>query len=121
MSILWIGTLGELEMYENYEKSPLEKVETDDKIRNFKNQIKDLQIEIEYLKERIIKIEKKLEDEVIATPDLSDEVIEKIIKDYLEKHQEKKVYPSDIAFAFNLDAKKVFDICCRLEKENKLG
>jgi len=108
-------------MYENSEKSSVEKTETEDKISNSKNQIKDILIEIEYLKERIMKIEKKLEDEVIEVQDLSDEVIEKIIMDFLEKHQEKKVYPSDIAFAFNLDAKKVFELCCRLEKENKLG
>ena len=52
--------------------------------------------------------------------ELPDKVIEVIILDYLGRNRGKTVYPSDIAFAYNLDAKKVFDICQKLKEEGKI-
>lgn len=62
------------------------------------------------------KIESLFED-VIQIQDLSDDTIEKIIIEYLERHKGEIVYPSDIAFAFNLDAKKVFKISQKMKRE----
>lgn len=61
-----------------------------------------------------------LEEATIEIQDLSEETIEKIIFDYIDKNKGKKIYPSDIAFAFNLDVEKVFNICEKLKKEGKL-
>jgi hypothetical protein len=67
--------------------------------------------------EKMIEFE---EEKMIEIQELPDDVIEKIIYDYLNKNKNKEVYPSDIAFAFNLDARKVFDLCQKLKKEGKL-
>ena len=56
----------------------------------------------------------------IKIQDLPDNIIEEKIFYYLKTHKDKEVYPSDIAWACNLDARKVFDICQRLKKEDKL-
>lgn len=60
------------------------------------------------------------EEDMIEIQDLDDDVIENVIFNYLKEKKKKEVYPSDIAIAFNLDAKKVFEICQRLKKEGKL-
>lgn len=62
----------------------------------------------------------KEEGELIEIQDLSEETIEKLIFDYLKEKKKKTVYPSDIAIAFNLDTKKVFDICQSLKEEGRL-
>ncbi len=60
------------------------------------------------------------EEDLIELQDLSEDTIEKIIHDYIEKNLGKEIYPSDIAIAFNLDGKIVFDISERMKKEGKL-
>ena len=59
-------------------------------------------------------------EQPIEIQDLRKETIKIIILDYLGRHKGKETYPSDIAFAFNLDAKNVFDICMELRKEGKI-
>lgn len=49
--------------------------------------------------------------------DLSEKIIKEIILDYLEKNPNKEIFPSDIAFAFNLDSYKVFKISEKMKKE----
>lgn len=59
-------------------------------------------------------------EDIIEIQKLPIDVIKKIIFSYLKNHRKKEVYPSDIAWAFNLDAWEVFVICKRLIKEGKL-
>ena len=44
---------------------------------------------------------------------------ELIIK-FLKDNKNRTIYPSDIAFEYNLDAKKVFEICQKLKREGKI-
>jgi hypothetical protein len=60
------------------------------------------------------------EVEVQEIQDLPDEVIEEIIINYLKDNPDKEVFPSDVAFAFNLDAYKVFEISERMKEEGKI-
>ena len=61
-----------------------------------------------------------LDDDEIEIQKLSDETIEAIIIDYLKRHEKEEVYPSDIAFAFNLDADQVRRVCLKLVQEGRL-
>lgn len=74
----------------------------------------------EYINKQLVnhKIDSKLK--VIEIQELSDKKIENIIIKYLKKNKGKEIYPSDIAIEYNLDAKRVFDICQNLKKEGKL-
>ena len=51
---------------------------------------------------------------------MSDKKIGKLILNYLKEHKGEELYPSDIAFEYNLDTKKVFEICQELKKEGKI-
>ncbi|TXT61728.1 MAG: hypothetical protein BAJALOKI1v1_1100017 [Promethearchaeota archaeon] len=86
---------------------------------NFKYEVLEKLNNIETLLERIVKSNDK-NIEIQEIQDLSEETIERIILDYLKRNKDKEIYPSDIAFAFNLEAKKVFEISQRLKKEGKL-
>ncbi len=57
---------------------------------------------------------------IVKIKNLRDEEIESIIINYLKNNRDKVVYPSDIAFRFKLDARKVFEICQKLKKEGKI-
>jgi len=48
------------------------------------------------------------------------EDLEKFILMYLDEHQNETIYPSDIAFEHNLDARQVFETCIKLKKEGKI-
>ena len=65
--------------------------------------------------------QKEVEDDfVVEIQDLPEKIIENIIIHYLESHKDQEIFPSDIAFAHNLDAKKVFNVSKRLKKEGKI-
>ncbi len=57
---------------------------------------------------------------IIDILDLPDKAIEEVITEFLNTHQNKEVFPSDIAFEYHLDAKKVYDICEKLKSEGKI-
>ena len=59
-------------------------------------------------------------EECIEIRDVSSDEMERTIIDYLEGHRDEETYPSDIAFAFHLDAIKVLDTCQRLAKEGRI-
>lgn len=94
-----------------------------------------LKSEVELLKNENNELKQKFEDlisgeliipqidiksKVIEIQELPDHKIEKIIIKYLKKNKNKINYSSDIAFTYNLDAKKVFEICQKLKKEGQL-
>lgn len=58
--------------------------------------------------------------DIIDIIDLPYKAIEEIIIDFLKTHQNEEVFPSDIAFEYHLDAKKVYDICEKLKSEGKI-
>ena len=60
------------------------------------------------------------EAEVQEIQDLPDEIVEEIIIEYLKNNPDKTVFPSDVAFAFNLDAFKIFEISERMREEGKI-
>ena len=118
-------------------------VKTSDDLLNEKTTIisdllKNMEIlksEVEILKNENDELKQKFEDlisgeliipqidvrsTVIEIQELPDHKIEKIIIKYLKKNKNKINYPSDIAFTYNLDAKKVFEICQKLKKEGQL-
>lgn len=70
------------------------------------------------IKRKLTEIAEK--PEIIDILNLSDKIIEEIIVDYLKTHQDKDIFPSDIAFEYKLEAKKVFDICEKLKNEGKI-
>lgn len=98
-------------------------------IRRLKSEIQTLNMENNELKQRFDKIEsyekhRKLnfsEIEVVKIKELSDKEIEKKILKYLKKNKTQEVFPSDIAFEYNLDARKVFEISEKLKKNGKLN
>ena len=77
-----------------------------------------LKKENEEIKQKLTEITKK--PEFVEIIDLPNNAIEEIIIDYLTNHPNEEIYPSDISFNYNLDAKKVFDICEKLKEEGKL-
>jgi len=77
-----------------------------------------LKKENQEIKQKITEINKK--QEIVEIFDLPNNAIEEIIIDYLKNHPNEEIYPSDIAFNYNLDAKKVYDICEKLKEEGKL-
>lgn len=90
-------------------------------LEDFLNSNKEILKRIELLNNNLFNPEKiERVEEMIEIQDLSDEVIEEIISDYVKMHKKETIYPSDIAFAFNLDAEKVFNICQKLIEEGKL-
>ncbi len=87
--------------------------------------LEKLSNEIDFLKRENQDIKQKInqfysEPETIQIKELSDKKIEKIILTYLKENKDQEFFPSDIAFEFNLDAKKVFDICQKLKEEGKI-
>jgi len=84
----------------------------------FRNEIEHLKKENEEIKQKLNEI--YLEQKIIQINEKSDHEIEKIIIKYLKKHKGNEVFPSDIAFDYHLDARKVFDICQKLKKEGKI-
>ena len=89
-------------------------------LEDFLNTNKEILKRLEYFDEKNFNQHDEPEEKMIEIQDLSEEVIEKIIFDHIDRNKEKEIYPSDIAFAFNIDAEKVFNICQRLKKEGKL-
>lgn len=89
-------------------------------LEDFLNTNKEILKKLEYIDKESFNQNNVAEEEMIEIQDLSEEVIEKIILDYIEKNKGKEIYPSDIAFAFNLNAENVFNICQKLKKEGKL-
>ncbi|MFW9970926.1 MAG: hypothetical protein ACFFDF_12075 [Candidatus Odinarchaeota archaeon] len=49
--------------------------------------------------------------------ELSKPVLRSLIIDFIEYSGFKEIRPSDIAFAFNLDFRKVYDVCRELKKK----
>lgn len=49
--------------------------------------------------------------------DLSKPVLKSIIIDFLEYYRSDEIRPSDIAFAFNLNFKHVYEVCQELKKK----
>lgn len=102
--------------------------ETPQSLANFPDLFKKLEflnLELEILKKENLEIRQKFDEyinksEVIEIRELPDSKIEKKILKFLKKHREEEVYPSDIAFTYNLDTKKVFEICQKLKKEGKI-
>lgn len=88
------------------------------KIDMLKAEISDLKIGYNKLNQRINELFPK--SDFIEIKELSEKKIEKIILKYLRNNRDKTIYPSDIAFINNLNAKKVFDICQKLKKEGKI-
>lgn len=60
------------------------------------------------------------EIEAVKIKEMSDKDIEKKILKYLKKNKNQEVFPSDIAFKYNLDARKVFEISEILRKDGKI-
>lgn len=89
-------------------------------LEDFLNTNKEILKKLEYIDKNSFNQNNGMEEEMIEIQDLSEEVIEKIIFDYIDKNKGKEIYPSDIAFAFNLNAENVFNICQKLKKEGKL-
>jgi len=92
---------------------------------DYSNTIDIIRNEIEHLKKENEEIKQKLiefypEQRIIQIKVKSDHEIEKIVIKYLKKHKGNEVFPSDIAFDYHLDARKVFDICQKLKKEGKI-
>lgn len=90
----------------------------------YKN-MKLLKSEIKSLKQENNEIKQRLDDlypiqEIIEIKELPDKKIVKLILKYLKEHKNQVVYPSDIAFENNLDAKKVFEICEKLKNEEEI-
>ena len=84
-----------------------------------------LKSQIDILKEENKEIKKKLDiissnAWVVQILDLSEQQIEDLIIQYLQEHKGKEIYPSDIAFEFDLDARNVFEITERMKMEGKL-
>ena len=48
---------------------------------------------------------------------MNDLKIESIIIKYLKNNRYKTIFPSDIAYKFSLDPRRVFEICRKLKKE----
>ena len=97
-------------------------------IQNLKSKLEVLTRENNILKHRFDKFQnEKLhqsnfdEPEVIKIKELSDKKIEKIILKFLKKNEEYEVFPSDIAFKYNLDARRVYEIAEKLKKEGKIS
>lgn len=90
------------------------------------NTIDILKAEISDLKIGHNKLIQKI-NEFFPKPDyveirkLPEKGIEKIILKYLKKNKNRTIYPSDIAFKYNLDAKKVFTICQKLKEEGRIS
>ena len=83
-----------------------------------RNEIEQLKKENEEIKQ--ILNELSSDQKIIKLKEKSDHDIEKIIIKYLKKNKGKEVFPSDIAFEYHLDARKVFDISQKLKKEGKI-
>lgn len=102
--------------------------ETSQSFINVSDLFKKLEIlnsEVEKLKKENDEIRQRLDKifngpDIIEIQELPDKNIEKIILKFLKKHGNEEIYPSDIAFAYDLDAKKVFEICKKLKKEGKI-
>lgn len=83
------------------------------------SEIEELKNENKEIREKLDKLESQ-EIIIVENEDLSDIKIEMIILNYLRSNQGKEIFPSDIAFKYDLDARKVFEICNKLKKEGKL-
>lgn len=88
------------------------------KIDFLSSEIQKLKEENQDLKQEISRIFK--DSEINEVKDLPDKKIRKIILKFLNQHKDKEVYPSDIAFEYNLDTKRVFEISQKLKEEGKL-
>lgn len=94
-------------------------------VSDFFKRLDILNSEIEKLKKENLEIRQRF-DEIINEPELveikefPDRKIEKIVLKFLKKHRNDEVYPSDIAFKYKLDARKVFEVCQKLKKEGKI-
>ncbi|MHA1197034.1 MAG: hypothetical protein ACTSRH_08205 [Promethearchaeota archaeon] len=87
-------------------------------INNLKQEIEKLKEENKEIKQKINEIYQSEEFDEIK--ELSNDEIEKLIIKFLKDNKNRTVYPSDIAFEYNLDAKKVFEICQKLKREGKI-
>jgi len=78
-----------------------------------------LKSEIEEMKKEIRKLREKLSFiDIIEVRDLPDEEIEKLVMEYLDKHE--KGYPSEIAEEYGLDPYQVLKVMERMEAEGKI-
>lgn len=97
-------------------------------INRLKSEIQTLNLENNELKQRFDEIQHSekqhqldfTEIEAVKIKKMSDKDIEKKILKYLKKNKNQEVFPSDIAFKYNLDARKVFEISEILRKDGKI-
>lgn len=84
------------------------------------NNINHWNYENNTLLRNILNEKRRKKQKTIKIQTLSNNIIEQIILDFIKLHSNEDIYPSDIAFSFNLDRKKVFEIYKKLKKEGKL-
>ncbi len=83
-----------------------------------RNENREIRKEYNEIKTRLKELARGPERiEVIELPGIK---IRELIIKYYSEHKGEEIYPSDVAYALNLEARKVFELCENLRKEGIL-
>lgn len=87
-------------------------------LSELRNENKEIRKEYNEIKQKLNVLTQQPERIVVF--EKPDEEIRELIIQYYKEHEGEEIYPSDVAYAYNLEARKVFEICENLRKRGIL-